>query len=227
MYDRSLLPYYQLFDHAPVSTAILDTESFKLEMVNKKMLELLQRPSSILNLPLLDVLPELACQEYPGILAQVVSSGEVWKEQGARVLLNRGGQLDHVYVDYSYTPIFNKKHKATAILVMATDVTVQELNRLMVEQSERNLRSLVMSAPVPMCIYKGEGFKIEVVNHLMMELWQDCRDMYLPALRHVYHNGVPYSFMEKGIRYTCTPLGAGTRVVSGVCVIASKVLVGS
>lgn len=224
MYHKNFLPYYQLFDYSPLSAAILDVEKFKLEMVNEKMLELWGRGSSIVNLPLLDVLPELANQEYPEILKQVAKTGEVWKEEGARVKLNRAGQLDEVYVDYSYTPIFNKDHKASAILVMATDVTAMEINRLMVAQSERNLRTLVLSAPVPMCIYKGAGFKVEVVNHLMLELGEDWQKKCLPALQHVYHNGVPYSFIENGLHFTCTPLLDGSSGITGVCLIAAKVL---
>ncbi|ALL06906.1 hypothetical protein AQ505_16260 [Pedobacter sp. PACM 27299] len=224
MYQKSFLPYYQLFDHSPVSAAILDVDRFKLEMVNEKMLELWGRSASIINLPLLDVLPELANQEYPEILKQVAKTGELWKEEGARVKLNRGGQMENVYVDYSYTPIFNKDHKASAILVMATDVTALEINRLMVAQSERNLRTLVLSAPVPMCIYKGAGFQIEVVNNLMLELGQDWQRKYLPVLQHVYHNGVPYSFIENGFQYAYTPLFDGNSGITGVCLIASRVL---
>lgn len=222
MYNKSLLPYYQLFHHAPVATAILDVEGFKLEMVNEKMLQLWGRCADIVKLPLLDFLPELAEQEYPEILAKVAETGQVWQEQGARVRLNRGGQLNDVFMDYSYTPIFNEAHKTTAILVMATDISVRELSKLMLEQSDRNLRAMVLSAPVPMCVYKGAGFSVVVVNSLMLEVWRDCRDRHLAALRHVFHNGVSYSFTEDGLRYTCTPLGDGILGVSGICVIASK-----
>lgn len=224
MPNKTLLSNYRLFEHAPISTAILNAENLKLEMINEKMLELWGRPSSIINTPLLDFLPELAEQAYPELITQVVKSGKPWEEQGASVLLNRYGKMDHVYVDYSYTPIFNDKDTVTAILVMATDISKLELSKLMVNQYERNLRALVMSAPVPMCIYKGEGLRLEVVNTLMLELWQDRHSMYLPALQHVYHNGLPYSFTEKGLRYSCTPLADGISGVSGVCVIATKIV---
>ncbi|WP_442588070.1 hypothetical protein ACSBL2_18665 [Pedobacter sp. AW31-3R] len=105
---------------------------------------------------------------------------------------------------------------------MATDVCEREINRLVASQSQRDLRALVMSAPVPMCIYRGVEFKVEAVNDLMMDLWQGTRTMNTAALHHVFHNGVSYSYAENGITYNYTPLGSGIASVSGVCVMAVK-----
>lgn len=219
MTNRTLESHYKLFEDAPVAAAILDANTMKLQMVNQPMLNLWDRPASIHGLALLDFMPELADQEYPKILERVVSSGEAHSETGALVWLERNNRKESVYMDYSYTPIMQGS-RATGILVMGTDVCERELNRLIIKQSQRDLRALVLSAPVPMCIYRGEEFKIETVNNLMLDLWQDSRKMNLCILNHVYHNGVPYTTTEGGITYNYTPLWNGIKVIEGICLIA-------
>jgi len=219
---RSILePNYMLFEDAPVATAIFDADNMKLQMVNQPMLDLWDRPASINGLALLDFLPELADQEYPKLLEGVVLSGEAHKDRGALVWLERNNKKESVFMDYSYTPI-NLGNRITGVLVMATDVCERELNRLIIQQSQRDLRALVMSAPVPMCIYRNAEFKIEAVNNFMLDLWQGTRKMNLSVLNHVFHNGVPYTFTEGGITYNFTPLWSGVKTISGVCVIAAK-----
>jgi len=213
--------YYTLFETAPIAAAILDADTMKLQMVNKPMLELWGRPASINGLPILDFLPEIADQGYPKLLENVVLSGKVHQETGAQVWLERNNRKESVFFDYSYTPI-NHGNRTTGILIMATDVCERELNRLIIQQSQRDLRALVMSAPVPMCIYRNAEFKIEAVNNYMLDLWQGTRTMNLSVLNHVFHNGVPYTFTEGGITYNYTPLWSGIKVVTGVCVIAAK-----
>jgi len=221
MFNKNLIPYYKLFDSAPVATAILQADSFKLEMANPKMLDLWGRSDSIIGIPLLDFLPELVDQRYPDYLKQVRTNGHPLEEKGAQVLLNRSGKKESLFMDYSYTPIFGQQSKATAILVMATDVCERELNRLVAQQTKRDLRAMVLSAPVPMCIYRGSSFELEVVNEYMMEIWQSEESMNLSVLNYVFHNGVPYTLKKDGVTYTYTPLGNGITHNAGVCVIAT------
>jgi len=211
---------YKLFDNAPISAAILHKDTLKIEIANSKMLDLWSRPSSIIGMSLLDALPELADQRYPNYLKEVCRTGSPFEERGAQVMLTRSGVKQSVFMDYSYTPILNDDGTANGILVLATDVCERELNNLIVKQASRDLRSLVMSAPVPMCIYRGAKFKIEAVNDHMLDLWQDIRHRNILVLEHVFHNGITYSFNEDGIRYTYTSIGYGLNGVAGVCVVA-------
>jgi hypothetical protein len=221
MAQHSSAPYYRLFEDAPVAAAILDASTMKVEMVNQPMLNLWDRPASIHGMALLDFLPELAEQEYPKLLKRVVFSGKAHTETGALVWLQRNNNKESVFMDYSYTPI-KQGNQSTAILVMATDVCERELNRLIIKQSQRDLRALVISAPVPMCIYRDSTFKLDTVNNLMLDLWQGTQKMNLTVLNHVYHNGMPYTVIEEGITYTYTPLWSGIKVITGVCVIAAR-----
>ena len=221
MFDKTIRPYSQLVDCAPLATAILHRETFKLEMANQKMLNMWHHTSSIVGVPLLDFLPEMVGQRYPGYLKKVCDTGEPFGEQGAQVILNRNGKQECVYMDYSFSPIFGEGNKTTGILIMATDVCERELNRLIVKQSGRDLRALVMSAPVPMCIYRGPDFHVEAVNDRMLELWQRTQKLNMAVLNHVYHLGTPYVHKEGNLTFSYTPLGGGIKGIEGVCVIAT------
>jgi len=222
MINNSLESYYRLFEQAPMAAAILDASTMKLKVVNQHMLDLWDRPASIENCALLDFLPELAEQEYPNLLKRVAFSNKFHQESGALVKIEKKGKTESIYMDYSYTPLSANGNPATGILVMATDVCERELNRLIIQQCDRDLKALVMSAPVPMCIYKHQNFKIEAVNSHMLDLWQGTKKMHLSVLNHVFHNGVPYTFTEDKITYNYTPLWNGVKVMTGVCVIAAK-----
>lgn len=214
--------YYELFEDAPLAAAIFDASSLKLEIVNSSMLNLWQRPPSIQGSALLDFLPELANQEYPQILKNVAITGNTHCESGARVMLNRQSKIESVFMDYSYKPISINSNRPTAILVLATDVCEREMNNLNLSQSKRDLRALVMSAPVPMCIYRDAEFKLEAINDLMLDLWQGSEKIGDEALNHVYHNGVPYTCIQNGITYSYSPLRSGSNSVNAICVMAVR-----
>lgn len=222
MYHKNLVPYYQLFDHAPMAAAILDVDELKLQMGNRQVFELWEKDQTILSVPLLDFLPELIGQRFPGYLAEVAKTGKTIQEKGARVMLERNGRREWVFMDYSYSPIYNGRHTPSGILVLATDVCERELNKLVVQQSSRDLRNLVMSAPVPMCIYMGEEFKVEVVNDHMRNLWQDKPQVPNAILNHVLVHRIPYTSTENGITYSYTPLGSIENGTAGICVLATK-----
>jgi hypothetical protein len=222
MNNKTLNSYIRLFDNAPIAAAILNKENLRIEMANPKMLMLWSRPASIIKLPLLDALPELADQRYPDYLKEVSHTRKPLEEKGAQVILSRSGKNQNVFMDYSYTPILNTYGKTTGILVLATDVCSRELDRLMARQSSLDLQALVLLAPIPMCIYRGPNFKIEVVNQHMRDIWQDTPQRNTAVLEHVFHNGIPFSITESGITYTYTSLGYGIEGNSGVCMVAAR-----
>lgn len=220
MRPQTLRQYHQFFDSTPIAIAILHASNFLLEFANDKMLELWHRPRDIHGVQLLDFLPELADQKYPQHLQEVVSSNKPWEEKGAKVLLNRSNRQETVFMDYSYTPVKGLKNKITSVLVMATDTGQRELNRLTAERSFQNLSDIVMSAPMPMCIYKGEDFKVDSVNGQMLRLWECEKQDNLHILKHVFHNRVPYTITLNQIQYSYVPLAAEGGQSWGVCVSA-------
>lgn len=214
--------FYRVFEDAPLCAAIFNASDMKLEIVNQPMLDLWQRPSSIQGVALLDFLPELADQEYPELMKRVIETGKSYKEQSAKILLQRNAKLEPVFVDYSYIPILMDRNQTSALLIMATDVCDREMNKLNLQQSKRDLRALVMSAPIPMCIYRGDKFDVEAVNNLMLDLWQGKHFRDLAALQHVFYNGTPYTCEHDNIIFSYTPLNGGANSLNAICLTAMR-----
>lgn len=67
--------------------------------------------------------------------------------------------------------LFNKKNIAFYFSGTLQDVTEQFLARRKVEESEENLRLMILQAPVGMCRLTGSNFCVEIINDRMLELW--------------------------------------------------------
>ena len=212
----------EIFKNSPVASAILDAKDLRLVQANDAVLDLWGRNDTVIGSKLLEFIPEIVDQPYPKLLQQVLREGEGYKDSNALVLLNRKGVLERVYIDFSYTPIKSKTNKTMGILILATDVSYKQLSKLALQENDRNLRNIVMSAPVAMCIFKGPAHKVECVNERMLDLWASDQSMGLRILQYVYQSGLPYTNVENNISYTYTPLRDGIGKPHGVVLIANK-----
>lgn len=196
----------ELFYKCPTATAIFNSKSLKLEHANPAILDIWGRDDSVIGLTILEFLPEVESQGYPELLRMVGDSDKAYSEQGAEVKLVKEGVLQSVFMDFNYTPIKEAKRIPVGILVTANELSEKYINTLSGQEYERNLRSLVLAAPVPMCIFRGQQLFIEVVNGHMLDLWQREEYRNLKTIRHVFHTGQPINFAENNISYSCTAL---------------------
>jgi hypothetical protein len=196
----------ELFYNCPTATALFNSKSLRLEHANPGMLELWGRDENVIGLPILDFLPELESQGYPDLLRIVGYSDRAYSEKGAKVQIIKKGVLTPVYMDYNYTPIKAANRLSAGILVTANELSEKHINMLSSEEYQRNLRALVLAAPVPMCIYRGHLLNVEVANSHMLDLWQKEESRNLRIIKHVYHTGHPMEFTENHISYSCTAL---------------------
>lgn len=212
-----------LFNDNPTPIAIFHAKSLKLEHANPAILKLWDRSAEVIGLTILDFLPELADQQYPDLLRNVGRSNKPHHDYGSEVKIVKEGKLSSVYMDYSYTPFKGTSKFPTAILVIANEISERQLNMLSSDEHIRNLRAMVLAAPVAMCIFRGWDMKVEVVNSHMLDLWQDREYRNLNSIRHVFHGGHPLEYVEHGIRYSCTALRNGEGISVGCVLIAMQV----
>ncbi|RZK77405.1 MAG: PAS domain-containing protein [Pedobacter sp.] len=217
-----ILPYKELFDNSPIAAAILDARTLKLEVANEGMLNLWGRDKSVINTGILDFMPEIADQEYPKYMKDVAKTGNKRQEEGALVMLKKNGVLQRLYMDYSYIPIFGSRATPLAILITGTEISAKQLHMMAGDEYKRNLRAMVMSAPVPMCVFKGNNFTLESVNNYMLDLWQDKQQRNIDALKYVFYTGMPLEFEEGHINYSCTALRDEYGNSTGCVLIASS-----
>jgi two-component system sensor histidine kinase VicK len=128
-----------VISQVPAGLAILNGQEMVLEMANGYMLNLWGRDEAVIGEPLLHFLPELKDQVFPALLNEVYTSGKPHFTQDAPVKLLIGGQMQTVYVDFSYTPLKSPLGETTSILILAEDVTPRTLSRKREQQLSEEL----------------------------------------------------------------------------------------
>jgi hypothetical protein len=93
------------------------------------------------------------------------------------------------------------------------DVHEQKLAEEALRQSESKLRSMILHAPVAMCIFRGKDHVVEIANDSMLEIWGKKREEVIgrptfeanpegrgqgfeEILETIYRTGQPYSIQE-------------------------------
>ncbi|MFY0256056.1 PAS domain-containing protein [Chitinophaga sp. 30R24] len=66
---------------------------------------------------------------------------------------------------------FNEEGQPVRFNGTLHDITREVIAQRAIEESERNFRTLVLQAPIAMCILKGPNFKVEIANNHMIDLW--------------------------------------------------------
>ncbi|MET0300367.1 MAG: PAS domain-containing protein, partial [Flavitalea sp.] len=173
--QKELLSY---FEQSPVGIAIITENDLTFTMANPFYGELVgRRPEAIIGKPLLEALPEMKGQGFDQLLRDVIKTGIpfVAKEIGVDILKN--GSLQKLYIDLAYQPRRDKDGRVSGVLVVATDVTLNVLSRMKIEESEAQFRSLIQEAPVGTCLYVGETMRVELANEIMLKYWGKDRSV--------------------------------------------------
>src|SRR6185295_4417382 len=122
---------HSLFMQAPTPIAVLRGPSHVIELANPPLCESWDRAAEeILNLPLVQAMPELRDQIYPLLLDEVYRTGVpyVGRETAAR-LRHREGPGRQRYFNFVYSPFRNIEGEVDGIFIIASDVTQQVLAR--------------------------------------------------------------------------------------------------
>lgn len=127
----------QLLKQAPVGMCVLRGREYIVEVVNDRMLEMLDRAESVmLNKPVFDAVPDVKDLGYEEILKKVVDSGEAFVGSEHQIVLKRHGKPEVVYVNFVFEPLREDNGTVTGVVVVASEVTDQMKARLIIEESE-------------------------------------------------------------------------------------------
>lgn len=159
-----------LFSQAPVALAMLMGDDQRVEVANNKVLELWGKDESVIGLPILEALPEIRDQEFPGILKNVYETGIPYKGDGVLAKLVRNGIITDCYFDFVYSPILDFG-KITGVSVVATEVTEKVKSELKLSESELRFRNLMEISDYSTAIYRGSDLVIEFANKQMIKSW--------------------------------------------------------
>lgn len=204
---------HSLVEGAPFPIGVYEGEEMRITLANQAIVDVWGKGSDIVGKTYFDVLPELKDQEiYPKLL-DVFRKGEPFHARNQRVDLEVQGKLRKFYFNYSFTPLFDQEGKIYGVMNTAADVTDLNLAKISAEQSRKDFRSLILQAPVSMCLLLGPSHTVEVANSYMINLWgkqesevmnkpifealPDAREQGLEELLdHVYATGETFTASE-------------------------------
>lgn len=208
--------FQAIVESAPFPIGVYSGREMRIEMLNQAIIDVWGKGNSnLIGKRYSEVLPELG-EEIYSQLDKVYTTGVPFHAKHQRVDLVVHGVLKPFYFNYSFTPLYDAEGNIYGVMNTAADVTDLVLAKQMVEQSEKNLRNMVLQAPVAMCILMGPKHVIEVANELMISLWgkpaaevinkpvfealPDARAQGLEALlAHVYNTGETYKASERPV----------------------------
>jgi PAS domain S-box-containing protein len=128
----------RVFEQAPVGIAVYRGPQHLIDLANSTVYRIWGRPyKKGLGEPLLDLLPEIAGQGFDQLLDQVRTTGEPYRGYSVPSHIQRNGQLETVYWDFVYVPMYEADGTAYGVLTVAMEVTEQVLARQLLEEKER------------------------------------------------------------------------------------------
>jgi PAS domain S-box-containing protein len=215
-YKETKQRFNSLVESAPFPIGVFIGKEMRVELANQAILDAWGKGNEVIGKLFTAVLPEFENQDIFKHIAKVYSSGKAFHARNQRVDIEHEGKLTPYYFNYSLTPLFDEMGHVYGVMNTAADVTDLNLAKQKVELSERNVRNMILQAPVAMCILLGPAHVVEVANQLMIELWgkpvedvmnkpifeglPDAREQGLEQLLDdVYHTGEPFTANERPI----------------------------
>ncbi|MES3017249.1 MAG: PAS domain-containing protein [Bacteroidota bacterium] len=136
---------------APIGMTILRGRDMVVELANGPMLEIWNHShEEVIGRKLMDIFPELTDQPYPKLLLSVFDTGKPVKmpELEADIISPHGNK--HIYIDFSYDPLFDANGEVEAIMATVIDISeiVESRKKLEISQKELQIINEELSSTV-------------------------------------------------------------------------------
>ncbi|HEU4632400.1 MAG TPA: PAS domain-containing protein, partial [Flavisolibacter sp.] len=168
-----------IVNSAPFPIGVYEGKDMRITLLNRSIIEVWGKGDDLVGKRYAEVLPELAGTGIYDQLEQVFTTGRPFHARNQRVDLVRDGKLQPYFFNYSFTPLYDTEGRIYGVMNTAADITDLVLARQQVEQSERNLRNLVLQAPVAMCILLGKDHVVDIANDMMIAIWGKPRELVM------------------------------------------------
>lgn len=158
-------------ESAPFPISVYTGKEMLIQFANQSIMNAWGKGNDVIGKLYTDILPELENQEIFNQVQQVYNTGIPFHAKDQRVDLVVDGKLQPYYFNYSFTPVFDGDGNIYGVMNTAADVSDLHLAHKKMEESEQNLRNVILQAPVAMCILKGADYVVEIANERMYEIW--------------------------------------------------------
>ena len=118
------------------------------------------------------------------LVSNVFNGKATWSED---LLLNikRTERIEETYFTFSYSPILNEDGSVGGLFCSCIETTEKVLGKRKIEESEKNLRSTILQAPVAMFLFRGENLVIDNANAMALQMIRRTPDVIGKPLLHV------------------------------------------
>ncbi len=197
-----------LVENAPFPIAVFGGDEMIVELANQSIIDAWGKGNNVIGKSFKTVMPELDYQHVFGQIQKVLTTGEAFNAKNTNFDLVIDGQVQNFYFNYSLTPLYDLQGKIYAVMNTAADVTDLNIAKKNIEESEQNIRSLVLQSPIGICVLDAETLVSEIVNESFIEVagkpyeeiagkyyWDtfaEAKALYEPALKKVVEEGVPF-----------------------------------
>lgn len=140
--------FENLIRESDYSIALYKGKDLIIDIANRSMLKTWGKSEKVIGQKLEEALPELQGQPFIDILKNIFETKKTYTATEDEVLLERNGELQTGYFNFSYKPLINEKGDVYAILNFAIDVTEAVLTKQQLKQNEAKYRNLADSLPI-------------------------------------------------------------------------------
>jgi two-component system sensor histidine kinase VicK len=137
-----------MLSEAPVAISMFTGHEMVIETVNKLMLHLWGKNSTIIGKTVRQALPELDGQGFFELMDNVFITGEPFYGYEVKAIVNRDGNNQEGYFNFVYQPLKDSDGKTQSIILVSTDVTEQVESRKKQQRAEEMLRFSIEAANV-------------------------------------------------------------------------------
>jgi PAS domain S-box-containing protein len=148
----------KLFMQAPVPIQIYRGSDLIIELANAPTLAIWGKSTDIIGKPLEEALPEIKGTPFPGLLLQVMKTGEPYYMYDTPATFTVDGKEKQSYFDSIYQPYYVPGiSTAAGVLVFGFDVTQKILAEKEKQESEERFRTLADQAPMMIFLADSDG----------------------------------------------------------------------
>ena len=149
--------YSRLLMESPFAFSIMKGKDQVVTLANNLMKEFWGKGNEVEGKTLLQVLPELKDQPFPGMIDSVYATGNPVYANEILARLQHNGKMEDRYFNIIFQPHLEADGTISGVITIAHEVTNQVIARKKIEQSEAFNRTVLESSPDCLKILDAEG----------------------------------------------------------------------
>ncbi len=159
-----------LVENAPFPIAVYVGKEMIVELANQSIIDIWGKGNDVIGKSFKKVLPELDNQLVFEQIGTVFTTGDSFHTKNTPLDLIVDGKLLTYYFNYSLTPLYDVRGNIYGVMNTGVDLTDLNIAKKQIEQSEQNIRSMVLQSPIGICVIDAETLVSEIVNDSFVEI---------------------------------------------------------